>query len=231
MFHKEKPADWLLDHIFYVRLCHPEKSPKQCQQTKNQYRILYKPSLFQHIGVHSSLKGKVQKLKEKDFGKQPMHKAHTDNPPAEVTTSLKTYQKYTVEAAYKGETFFWGLLPQPGDWIKFQFAPPIRLEGFTFRSGNAEHPDDMFYNTSVEIAFTDGVEGANFVAESGTAVSSYPKTDDGYFVVAWFSPSGAVHASLNTTGTVSSLRLVVHSESTTWAILNEIWIRPLKDAT
>lgn len=118
MFHKEKPADWLLDHIFYVRLCNPEKSPKQCQQTKNQYRLLYKPSLFQHIGVHSSLKGKVQKLKEKDFGKQPMHKAHTDNPAAEITTSLKTYQKYTLEAAYKGETFFWGLLPQPGDWIK-----------------------------------------------------------------------------------------------------------------
>jgi alpha-1,3-mannosylglycoprotein beta-1,4-N-acetylglucosaminyltransferase A/B len=118
MFHKEKPADWLLDHIFYVRLCNPEKSPKQCQQTKSQYRLLYKPSLFQHIGVHSSLKGKVQKLKEKDFGKAAMHKAHSDNPPAEVTTSLKTYQKYTVESAYKGETFFWGLLPQPGDWIK-----------------------------------------------------------------------------------------------------------------
>lgn len=109
MFHREKPVDWLLDHIFYVRLCHPEKSNKQCQQTKNKYRIRYKPSLFQHIGVHSSLKGKVQKLKERDFGKQPLHKSH-ENPPADVSTSLKTYQKYTIDGAYKGETFFWGKL-------------------------------------------------------------------------------------------------------------------------
>lgn len=88
----------------------------------------------------------------------------------------------------------------------------------------------MFYNTSVEISFANGADGANFAAEHGTAVSSYPKTDDGFFVVAWFTPSGAVHTSLNTTGAVSSLRLVVHSESTTWVILNEIWIRPLKEA-
>jgi len=38
-----------------------------------QHWFLHKPSLFQHIGVHSSLKGKVQKLKEKDFGKTGMH--------------------------------------------------------------------------------------------------------------------------------------------------------------
>ena len=25
MFHKEKPIDWLLDHILYVKVCNPEK--------------------------------------------------------------------------------------------------------------------------------------------------------------------------------------------------------------
>lgn len=90
-----------------------------------------KPSLFQHIGVQSSLSGKVQKLKEKDFGKQPIHKPHLDNPPAKVSTSLKVYQKYTLENAYKGESFFWSLLPQAGDFVRFDFDPPIRLQGTT----------------------------------------------------------------------------------------------------
>lgn len=26
MFHKDKPVDWLLDHLLYVKTCNPEKS-------------------------------------------------------------------------------------------------------------------------------------------------------------------------------------------------------------
>ena len=25
MFHKDKPIDWLLDHLLYVKVCNPEK--------------------------------------------------------------------------------------------------------------------------------------------------------------------------------------------------------------
>lgn len=25
MFHRDKPVDWLLDHILWVKACHPEK--------------------------------------------------------------------------------------------------------------------------------------------------------------------------------------------------------------
>ena len=34
-----------------------------CGKEKAKVRIRYKPSLFQHVGQHSSLKGKIQKLK------------------------------------------------------------------------------------------------------------------------------------------------------------------------
>lgn len=215
MFYKDKPVDWLLDNILYVRLCHPEKSPKVCQETKNKFRIRLKPSLFQHVGTHSSLKGKIQKLKEKDFGKATLHKPHS-NPPASVTTSLKTYQKYTLEAAYTGDNFFWGLLPQPGDWVKFEFNPKIRLRGLVLRSGNSEHPDDQLFNTSVE------VQPDN---PGDLSVLSGEKTEDGYAVVGWFSPTGSAIISLNSTGLIKAVRLVVHTESSNWAILSEIWIR------
>lgn len=36
---------------------------KECKKVKSELWVNYKPSLFQHIGTHSSLKGKVQRLK------------------------------------------------------------------------------------------------------------------------------------------------------------------------
>lgn len=79
------------------------------------------------MGTHSSLAGKIQKLKDKDFGKQALRKEHV-NPPAEVSTSLKTYQHFTLEKAYLREDFFWAFTPAAGDFIRFRFFQPLRLE-------------------------------------------------------------------------------------------------------
>ena len=35
----------------------------KCKEEREQLKIQYKPSLFQHIGTHSSLKGKVSPKK------------------------------------------------------------------------------------------------------------------------------------------------------------------------
>jgi alpha-1,3-mannosylglycoprotein beta-1,4-N-acetylglucosaminyltransferase A/B len=89
MFYNDKPVDWLLDHLIHTKICSLDKDSvssvwnvcsltylnvsqslislplfqKHCKKAKSQLWIHYKPSLFQHIGTHSSLKGKVQKLK------------------------------------------------------------------------------------------------------------------------------------------------------------------------
>lgn len=114
---------------------------------KAELWVHYKPSLFQHIGTHSSLKGKVQKLKvhqkkkkiifvffvsfvqDKQFGKITLYYAH-ENPEAIVETQIKPYKQYTLQKAYKGESFFWGLLPQPGDHLKFKFSHPIFIKRY-----------------------------------------------------------------------------------------------------
>ncbi|KAL0608271.1 Alpha-1,3-mannosyl-glycoprotein 4-beta-N-acetylglucosaminyltransferase B [Plecturocebus cupreus] len=127
MFYRDKPIDWLLDHILWVKVCNPEKDAKHCDRQKANLRIRFKPSLFQHVGTHSSLAGKIQKLKDKDFGKQALRKEHV-NPPAEVSTSLKTYQHFTLEKAYLREDFFWAFTPTAGDFIRFRFFQPLRLE-------------------------------------------------------------------------------------------------------
>ncbi len=66
-------------------------------------------------------------LQDKDFGKTPMHHAHL-NPAAEVSTTLKVYQRFSLDRAYMGETHFWAFLPHGGDVVLFQFTPPIKVE-------------------------------------------------------------------------------------------------------
>jgi alpha-1,3-mannosylglycoprotein beta-1,4-N-acetylglucosaminyltransferase A/B len=66
-FFNDKPGDWLLDNLIHTKVCKNDQSYKQCQEEKNTVWIRYKPSQFQHIGTHSSLKGKVQNLKDMDF--------------------------------------------------------------------------------------------------------------------------------------------------------------------
>ncbi|NXW61499.1 MGT4A acetylglucosaminyltransferase, partial [Eurystomus gularis] len=63
MFYKDKPIDWLIDHLLWVKVCNPEKDATHCEKEKAKLRIRAKPSLFQHVGIYSSLAGKIQNLK------------------------------------------------------------------------------------------------------------------------------------------------------------------------
>lgn len=77
---------------------------------------------------------------DKDFGKQALRKEHV-NPPAEVSTSLKTYQHFTLEKAYLREDFFWAFTPAAGDFIRFRFFQPLRLErSVLLGEGEGDHP-------------------------------------------------------------------------------------------
>lgn len=68
-------------------------------------------------------------FQDKDFGKVPLFVAHS-NPFAKISTSLKIYKHYTIEKAYSGHDFFWALLPQAGDYVKFDYTPPIKIRGY-----------------------------------------------------------------------------------------------------
>ena len=83
-FYSDKPVDWLLHDIISTKVCNPDcrklflqslysgkdaKPTNSCEEEMNKVRIQYKPSLFQHIGTHSSLNGKIQKSVDKSFGK------------------------------------------------------------------------------------------------------------------------------------------------------------------
>jgi alpha-1,3-mannosylglycoprotein beta-1,4-N-acetylglucosaminyltransferase A/B len=151
MFATDKPVDWLADSVFSVKTCDPERGHAHCERSQIGLRARYKPSLFQHVGVQSSLKGKTQKLKvnsktfafnilnslfdvpplkDKDFGKHMIIIRSHQNPPAVLSTSLKTYMKYTIESAYLGQNYFWSFSPSSNDYILFEFNEPISLKKY-----------------------------------------------------------------------------------------------------
>ncbi|XP_028705028.2 alpha-1,3-mannosyl-glycoprotein 4-beta-N-acetylglucosaminyltransferase B isoform X1 [Macaca mulatta] len=225
MFYRDKPIDWLLDHILWVKVCNPEKDAKHCDRQKANLRIRFKPSLFQHVGTHSSLAGKIQKLKDKDFGKQALRKEHV-NPPAEVSTSLKTYQHFTLEKAYLREDFFWAFTPAAGDFIRFRFFQPLRLERFFFRSGNIEHPEDKLFNTSVEVLPFDNPQSDKEALQEGrTATLRYPRSPDGYLQIGSFYKGVAEGEVDPAFGPLEALRLSIQTDSPVWVILSEIFLK------
>ncbi|KAI1283707.1 Alpha-1,3-mannosyl-glycoprotein 4-beta-N-acetylglucosaminyltransferase A [Halotydeus destructor] len=68
IFRNDKPCDWLLIDIATTKYCAIGDDNKKCKADIAKH-WLKAPSLFQHIGTFSSLKGKVQKLKDKEFDK------------------------------------------------------------------------------------------------------------------------------------------------------------------
>ncbi|XP_061690095.1 alpha-1,3-mannosyl-glycoprotein 4-beta-N-acetylglucosaminyltransferase B isoform X3 [Syngnathoides biaculeatus] len=237
MFYKDKPIDWLLDHIMWVKVCNPEKDAKHCDRQKANLRVRFKPSLFQHVGTHSSLAGKIQKLKvsrastsaplpptptpfrlqDKDFGKQKGHA----NPPAEVTTSLKTYQHFTLEKAYLGEDFFWAFTPAAGDFIRIRFFTPVRVERYFFRSGNLEHAGDKLLNTSVEVLPFDNFQADRRALTEGKDKSlKYHRTQDGFIRIGMFRKGIAEGEVDPAFGPLEAMRLTVIADSPVWIILN-----------
>ena len=57
-------VDWLLTDLVRTKMCPPHIDQQLC--FKDAW-ILHHPSLFQHVGTHSSLRGKLQELKDPFF--------------------------------------------------------------------------------------------------------------------------------------------------------------------
>uniref|UniRef100_F1L1Z6 Alpha-1,3-mannosyl-glycoprotein 4-beta-N-acetylglucosaminyltransferase A n=1 Tax=Ascaris suum TaxID=6253 RepID=F1L1Z6_ASCSU len=204
LFHREKPVDWLLDLLFVNRYCHPEKSPKQCSEITKQYRVRSRPSLFQHVGVHSSLAGKLQKLRERDFGKVQLYIPHANNPRAKISTSLVGYKSYDLESAYAGRNFFWSFSPRAEDYILFDFGQGIKIRGFLFRTGNPEHQGDILTEDA--------------------SVYLRRKNSGSFDRIVAFNEHGTARADFNISMVIDSLKIVVHKNLSNWVIFNEISI-------
>ncbi|KAJ8736758.1 hypothetical protein PYW07_000029 [Mythimna separata] len=202
LFYTNMPIDWLLESYLADKTCTIEKASKKCSTAKEVIRPKYKSSLFQHIGLYSSLKGKIQKIKDTQFGAVPTFYPHTSNPPISATkTDIQVHLGHGLKAAYEGHTFFWGEKPKKGNFIEFWFKKPVVLAHYTFRSGNVEHIKDKFYDTTVEVLPA--------------------RNNDSFTPVGTFDEFGLAEGDL-AMGSISAIRLRVNKNSNYWVILSEI---------
>ncbi|XP_055338024.1 alpha-1,3-mannosyl-glycoprotein 4-beta-N-acetylglucosaminyltransferase B-like [Paramacrobiotus metropolitanus] len=212
LFYETKPVDWLLTNYLFVKVCLELSDTKYCPKAMEKAVKRFKPALFQHMGVESSLKGKVQKLREKDFGKVDLFVPHENNPSTKkIWTSLKVYQSHSLEDAYNGKNYFWALNPQPADTVTIEFKDPIIISSYLFKSGNAEHPTDQFYDAVVEVA-----------TGPGTGNETYTWEQVGNF------RRGIAEGALASKKPSLAIRIRAVSESAFWVTLREIWIQTVQ---
>lgn len=150
--------------------------------------IQFRPPLFQHIGLHSSMRGKLQKLQVKGFGNLPKFVPH-ENPPCELRSTLSTYQSYSLESIYAGESLGWMLTPKRNDQIQFDFLDqPVMIQKYLIRTGNWEHPLDQLYKSTLSVL--------PVLRPNDNLNHTYVRNEHGYYVVDQFSNGGRVEGSL-----------------------------------
>ncbi|XP_053624180.1 alpha-1,3-mannosyl-glycoprotein 4-beta-N-acetylglucosaminyltransferase A-like isoform X2 [Plodia interpunctella] len=205
LFYNNLPIDWLLESYLADKVCTIDKTSKACGKNKEMIRPKYKTSLFQHIGLYSSLKGKMQKIKDSHFGTVPTYYPHSNPPLDSVKTTVQEHSEHTLQRAYEGNTYFWGIKPKKGNTMEFYFAKPTVIERYTFRSGNVEHVSDKIKDCAVEVMAVNGTfTQIDAFDEFGMADGRVPKE----------------------IGPLAAMRLRFLSDSAFWVILSEIELHP-----
>ncbi|XP_065324423.1 alpha-1,3-mannosyl-glycoprotein 4-beta-N-acetylglucosaminyltransferase A-like isoform X2 [Gordionus sp. m RMFG-2023] len=150
LFYLDKPIDWLIASYLISRYCTPVIPKTTCDQIILKRVPLHYTSLFQHVGVISSLEGKIQNLKVQKFGESVFYLLHT-NPEALVNTTLRTYKNHNIENTYNRKSYFWAEEPKKGDIILIQMKNPVSIKRIFIKSGHEVHTMDRLYNTTLEI--------------------------------------------------------------------------------
>ena len=118
-------------------------------------RNIVRPSLFQHVGIQSSLVGKIQPLKDKFF--DYIAKTYKgDNPPADVFTTFTTHSQFPPFSAYSlDDGYFWSKKePKKDDTFTIVFHTPVSLERIVIDTGSKEHPTDKLLSAKLDASMT-----------------------------------------------------------------------------
>lgn len=117
LFYQEMPCDWLMSH-FRVLLTQKET-------------IVFKPSLFQHMGTFSSFKGNQNRLKDKFF----LEDLHS-NPTADVFSDMSVYLDHVPKLAWSNTGgHFWARSIKKGNTLTVVLAVPAVFTSIVIETG------------------------------------------------------------------------------------------------
>ncbi|ESO08788.1 hypothetical protein HELRODRAFT_190605 [Helobdella robusta] len=222
MFYQDKPCDWLVDHVVgTMETCVPLSENSSCPGSQPfKKRITISPSLFQHIGLHSSLAGKIQNIKARDFH----HKVallSSQNPPATVHTTLNKIKNHPheLQQVYDFKSpdqsfFFWAWGPRSDDVITIKFTNPLPLRSYEIRCGTMEYPNDILHNVTVLVQFHDDAVAKD--KEKFVSMDNVNVRENGRILLG--------DLSRNINQSVHAIRILFLSDSSYWLAIKEIII-------
>nr|XP_034309576.1 alpha-1,3-mannosyl-glycoprotein 4-beta-N-acetylglucosaminyltransferase C isoform X1 [Crassostrea gigas] len=141
LFYEEQPCDFTYLHF-------------NSQMLQFQ-RYIHRPTIFQHVGLKSSLPGKIQPLKDTFFDN--LDKIYQgDNPPAKLFTNMLVHSSFSPESAYYQEPgYFWSHRNgKAGDWFTVVFDDPQRVEKIIVETGSREHPLDRILHGKLQASLS-----------------------------------------------------------------------------
>ena len=200
LMYNEMPIDWLMVRwINFKYHAHYEKEP-------------FLASLFQHVGVQSSLAEKGNNRNTEPFFDQYDQKYKGLNPPASVTSSLASYQGDPQDAYDKGSGYFWSKNPQKNDYVLIKFNAATAVQKVFVDTGSYRERKDLLYFGVLEASFRS--------AENETQITGHDSC--GKFVTIGLFEKGQVKASLDKSRKVTCLKILVTKHQEKQIFLREI---------
>ncbi|OWF40760.1 Alpha-1,3-mannosyl-glycoprotein 4-beta-N-acetylglucosaminyltransferase C [Mizuhopecten yessoensis] len=202
LFYVEQPGDFTYRHFNIMML-------------QFGRRIIY-PTLFQHIGLQSSLPGKIQKLKDAHF--ETTEKQYkSENPPAKLFTSITEVSPdnpliNAYDRAARG--LFWTTgVPKENDSITIVFDKPQSVDHVIIVTGSSSHPSDKLENGVLEASLS-------LTKNKNTK----PMCGDNVFLGTFKDGLiNATHLDANlSSNKVHCLRIIVTANQSYWLIVREI---------
>ncbi|XP_056007595.1 alpha-1,3-mannosyl-glycoprotein 4-beta-N-acetylglucosaminyltransferase C-like [Ostrea edulis] len=123
-------------------------------------RHIRRPTIFEHVGYHSSLPGKIQPLKDRFF-EEHQKSIKGDNPPAKLYTSLPFEGYFNPDKAYRREEgIFWSSKNgRANDWFSVVFDEPQLLSKIVIHTGIKSHPGDKIHFAKLEASLASTPRG------------------------------------------------------------------------
>ncbi|XP_063837643.1 alpha-1,3-mannosyl-glycoprotein 4-beta-N-acetylglucosaminyltransferase A-like isoform X1 [Ostrinia nubilalis] len=213
LFYYNMPLDFLLENYLEDKACGRLKNTESCFISVNKIRLKYPVSLFLHVGLYSSLPGKIMKVEEASAFAGSAFFPHKNPPLKRVYCDILEVPFHTAKMAYNGEYLFLGVNPKPGDTIEYWFAKPTVLKSFVFQSGNYQNTKDLLKKADVEVLPLGGLM-YNFTKVGSFDEFGYVKGD-----LARFGPLEAIRLKVIDYGPTDTGRVVI----------SEIMLVPLDD--
>ncbi|KAL8212052.1 UNVERIFIED_CONTAM: hypothetical protein K2H54_035806 [Gekko kuhli] len=155
MFYKDKPIDWLLDHILWVKVCNPEKDATE-SESEDPLQTLTFPTCGNPL-----LPGRQN---------------------TEAKSKANLFSHLSPDLSLIGEPV--GRWTKILENKLLEKNMSTLLQRFFFRSGNIEHPEDKLFNTTVEVLPFDSLQSDKEALQEGRGTAfKYRRTSDGYIQI------------------------------------------------